>query len=150
MRKHTANSYTSISIIDDHNYYTKLNCLTKICVSQKYHTCGIKILMQVIIVLIDNMFCGEKVLWMDEVHSRRASNLLENFCNSLNFMCLCSARNNSGSLAIFQTISALGRLKSILVSQISCTFSVGQQSITYEISYLQKMADQFLILISSF
>ena len=76
MRKHTANSYTSISIIDDHNYYTKLNCLTKICVSQKYHTCGINILIQVMIVLIDyfiivstlkcNIFCGEKVLWMDE------------------------------------------------------------------------------------
>ena len=35
-----------------------------------------------------------------------------------------SARNNSRPLAIFQPISAFGRPKSILVSQISCTFSM--------------------------
>ena len=71
--------HQSPSLMITINYYTKLNCLTKICVSQKYHTCGINILIQVMIVLIDNFiivatlkcntFCGEKVLWMDEVHS---------------------------------------------------------------------------------
>ena len=57
-----------------------------------------------------------------------------------------SARNNSQPLAIFQPISAFGQPKSILVSQIS---SVGQQTVTYKISYFQKTADQLLILISS-
>ena len=36
-----------------------------------------------------------------------------------------SARNNSRPLAIFQPFSAFGWPKSILVSQISCTFSMG-------------------------
>ena len=59
-----------------------------------------------------------------------------------------SARNNSRPLAIFRPISAFGRPKSILVGQISHTFWMGQQSIAHKISYLQKMADQLLILIS--
>ena len=49
-----------------------------------------------------------------------------------------NARNNSRPLAIFQTISGFGRPKFILISQISCTFLMGQQSVTYKISYLQK------------
>lgn len=90
--------HQSPSLMITINYYTKLNYLTKICVSQKYHTCSINILLQVIIVLIDyfiivstlkcNIFCGEKVLRVDEVHSWRASNFLENFCNSPNFIVL--------------------------------------------------------------
>ena len=60
-----------------------------------------------------------------------------------------SFRNNSQPLAIFRPISAIGRPKSTSVGQISCTLSMGQQSVTYKISYLQKMADQFLILIFS-
>ena len=42
------------------------------------------------------------------------------------------------ALVIFQPISAfaIGQPKSILVGQISCTFSMGQQSVTYKISYL--------------
>ena len=55
----------------------------------------------------------------------------------------CSARNNSQP-AIFQPISAFSQPKSILIGQISYTFSMGQQSITYKISSLQKTADQFL------
>ena len=39
-----------------------------------------------------------------------------------------NARNNSRPLAIFQPISGFGWPKSILVSQISFTFSMGQQS----------------------
>ena len=57
----------------------------------------------------------------------------------------CSARNNSWPLAIFQPILAFGRSKS---DQISCTFSMGQQSVTYKISHFQKTAGLFLILIS--
>ena len=49
-----------------------------------------------------------------------------------------SARNNSWPLAIFQPISTFGRPKSILVGQFYCTFSMGWQSITYKMSYLQK------------
>ena len=41
---------------------------------------------------------------------------------------ICSARNNSRPLAIFQPTSAFGRPKSILISHISHTFSMGQQS----------------------
>ena len=37
----------------------------------------------------------------------------------------------------------------ILVSQFYCTFSIGWQSITYKISYLQKTPDQFLTFIST-
>ena len=40
------------------------------------------------------------------------------------------------ALVIFRPISAFGQSKSILVGQISCTFSMGQQSVTYKISYL--------------
>ena len=36
-----------------------------------------------------------------------------------------------------------------ICGQFSCTFTMGQQSVTYKISYLQKKANQFLILISS-
>ena len=60
-----------------------------------------------------------------------------------------SARNNSWSLAIFQPISAFGRPKSILAGQISCTFSMGTGIRNLKISYFQKTANQFLILISS-
>ena len=57
--------------------------------------------------------------------------------------------NSWWPLAIFQPISAFGRPKSILVGHISCTFSMEQLIITNKISYLQKVADQFLILISA-
>ena len=40
--------------------------------------------------------------------------------------------------AIFRPISAFGRPKSILIYHISCTFSMGQQSVTCIISYFQK------------
>ena len=50
----------------------------------------------------------------------------------------CSPRNNSWPLAIFRPISTFGRPKSILVSQIYCTFSMGRPSITYKMSHLQK------------
>ena len=52
-------------------------------------------------------------------------------------------------LEIIPTISAFGREKFILVNQIYCIFSMGQQIKTNKISYIQKTADQFLILISS-
>ena len=65
------------------------------------------------------------------------------------YNCTGSVRNNSWPSAILQPISAFCWPKSILVGQISCTFSMGQQSVTYKISYLQKTANQFLILISS-
>ena len=42
-------------------------------------------------------------------------------------------------MAIFQAISAFGLTKSILVGQISNTFSMEQQTVTYKISYLQKI-----------
>ena len=41
-------------------------------------------------------------------------------------------------LAIFQPISAFSRPKSILIGQISHMLSMGQQSVAYKISYLQK------------
>ena len=47
-----------------------------------------------------------------------------------------SARNSSWPLAVFQPISTFGRPKSILVSQIYCTFSMGWQSITYKMYYI--------------
>ena len=49
-----------------------------------------------------------------------------------------SAINNSRPLDISQPISTFGRPKSILVGQIYCTFSMRQQSITYEMFYFQK------------
>ena len=63
--------------------------------------------------------------------------------------CYNSARNNSRSLTIFWPTSTFGRLKSILLGKISCTFSMGQQSKFYKVSYLQKMVNQFLIFIST-
>jgi len=45
--------------------------------------------------------------------------------------------------------SSLGQPKSILVGQFYCTLSMGWQSITYKMSYLQKMINQFLTLIST-
>ena len=60
-----------------------------------------------------------------------------------------NGRNNSWPLAIFQPISAFAQPKSVLVGQTSHTFSMGQQSVTYKISCLQKTANWFLILISS-
>ena len=61
-----------------------------------------------------------------------------------------NARNNSWPLAIFWPISAFGRPKSILVSQISCILSMGTAiSNLKNIHFQKKTADQFLILISS-
>ena len=54
------------------------------------------------------------------------------------FSYVYSARNSSWPLAIFRPISPFGRPKSILVSQIYCTFSMGQQSITYKMSDFQE------------
>ena len=48
-----------------------------------------------------------------------------------------SARNNSWPLVIFWPISVFRQLKSILVSQIYCTFSTKRQSVSYKMSYLQ-------------
>jgi len=63
----------------------------------------------------------------------------QNFrCHFLVQSLLFSARNNSWPLAIFQSISTFGQPKSILVGQFYCTFSMGWQSITYKMSYLQK------------
>ena len=42
------------------------------------------------------------------------------------------------SLAIFRPITAFGQPKSILVSQIYCTFSMERQSVTNKMSYLQR------------
>ena len=65
------------------------------------------------------------------------------------YIYVCSARNNSQPLAIFRPFSAFGRPKSILVSQISCTFSMGTAISYLKKIHFQKTADQFLILISS-
>ena len=51
--------------------------------------------------------------------------------------------NSWWPLAIFQPISAFGRPKSILVSHISCKFSMEQQIISNKISYLQKQPTNF-------
>ena len=50
----------------------------------------------------------------------------------------CSPRNNSWPLAIFWPISTFGWLKSILVGQIYCIFSMGRPSIMHKMFYLQK------------
>ena len=49
-----------------------------------------------------------------------------------------NVKNNSQPLADFRPISAFSQSKSILVGHISCTFSMGQQSVTCKISYFQK------------
>ena len=49
-----------------------------------------------------------------------------------------SARNSSWPLAIFRPISTFDRPKSILVGQIYCTLSMGQQSITYKMFDFQE------------
>ena len=54
-----------------------------------------------------------------------------------------SAKSNSRPLANLWPILTFGRTKSILVGKIYCAFSMGQQSITYKMSYYQKTADQF-------
>ena len=59
---------------------------------------------------------------------------------------LC-ARNNSWPLAIFGPLSTFGQSKSILVSQIYCTFSMGWQLLAYKMSCLQEMTYQFLTLV---
>ena len=87
-------------------------------------------------------FTGHKV-----VYQLMGSQYLPGDCFSVDeFSSGClegSARNNSRPLAAF------GQPKSVLVGQISCTFSMGQQSVTYKILSSKKAASQFLILISS-
>ena len=78
---------------------------------------------------------------------------LNHYGEAKEMWCLCShmvqlktissAISNSQPLAIFWPISAFGRPKSILVSQISCTFLMRQQSVTYKISYYTKRPTNF-------
>ena len=63
------------------------------------------------------------------------------YINMLIFKHYLSSRINSQPWAILQPILAFGRPKSILIAQIACTFSIGQQSITYNAIFKKRQTN---------